>query len=283
MMKNELIPIIQQYCNYKINCATQLVESDIDAEKVRQEILAFLLKNQFGYNSVSLRLPEPGVDKQDYLNPDESVHDTAIGLHQMITSDMPQEKNARPNSDYKYWHPDLENSYIKTVAEKLELISGFKIGRVRLSWLLPSEGYQMHLDMEPMRFHIPIITNKLSYFLEDDTLFHMESGKVYHLLTSTLHTAWNYGKLPRLHLVFSSYYPEELATKITNLFDIERFNNEYHNHLTEVDKQSLLTLMKLAPSYQIDIPNKHVQYTMDCSRAFYLRLIIELEKQKHSV
>jgi hypothetical protein len=280
-MKNKLISVIQPYCNYKINHAVQLINSDIDTEKIRQEILSFLLKNQFNYKSVSLRLPEISSDNQDYLTPSESVFETGVGFYQIETNT--QAGNLRPGEDYKYWHPDLENSYTKTVVEKLELLSGFNISRVRLVWLLPTEGYPMHVDIEPMRFHIPIITNKLSYFLEDDSLYHMESGKLYHLVTSTLHAAWNYGKLPRLHLIFSSYYSAELANKITELFDIEEVKKEYYyDHLSSIDTPTIKALMKLAPSYQVDIPNKQVQHTMDCSQSFYLRLILELEKQAKS-
>jgi hypothetical protein len=72
----------------------------------------------------------------------------------------------------------------------------------------------------------------------------MKYGKLYHLLTANIHTAWNFGKLPRLHLIFSTYGDEDLTNSLNKLDNILVTSNNYDNHIKGqgVDEYSLSQL-----------------------------------------
>jgi len=82
---------------------------------------------------------------------------------------------------------------------------------------MPNSGYPIHCDLEPTRFHIPLITNPYSYIIHDHKIYNMMYGNVYHLITAKDHTAHNFGNLPRLHLVFSTYLDKEFEDSIEEL------------------------------------------------------------------
>jgi hypothetical protein len=110
----------------------------------------------------------------------------------------------------------------------------------------------MHVDLEPMRLHIPLITNKYSYFIEDDKIYHMEQGNLYHIITTSTHTAHNFGNFPRLHLVFSTY-STNLQNNIAQVFTSEHYDDLYYSSLTELNELAISTLAKLT---LIDQKNK---------------------------
>ena len=75
----------------------------------------------------------------------------------------------------------------------------------------------------------------------------MEYGNVYHLITSKEHTAWNFGTLPRLHLVFSTYSDEKFENSIRNLSDNFTIKQTTINSLKEsnIDTSTLYELRKI--------------------------------------
>jgi hypothetical protein len=242
-MQEQLISLYQSYCNYQIVDGIQKLDVPIDFDLLYQEISNFIIKNKFGFDPVSLRITSPSRLNQDYINENEHVIHT--GIPKGIDGYTSSADNTIPDQNYVHWHPDLEGSYTQSLVDKLEKFSNFPIGRIRLAWLMPNSGYTMHLDLEPMRFHIPIITNKHCYFIQDDSLYHMENGNLYHILTASEHAVQNYGKAPRLHLIYSTYYADNLKNQVNNFFTQEKFNELYYDHLASLDSNSIQTLIKI--------------------------------------
>jgi hypothetical protein len=207
-MKN-LLELYQKYNSYSITDVVQELDFPIDIERLRIELFDFIIKNNYGMSAVSLRLQK---DKTDYVSEDYKLENEGQAFYlykNNISTDI--------DSEFIHWHPDLKYSYTASLVPKLEKFCGFPISKVRLAWLQPEKGYSMHVDFEPMRIHIPIFTNDLAYILHDQKLFNMKYGKVYHLITPRIHTAWNFGRLPRLHLIFSTYACGELKQEIDQL------------------------------------------------------------------
>lgn len=225
-----IIDICQKYCTYQIKDFIQEIDLDIDCKKVQKEMLDLIKKNNYGFNSVSLRIPK---DKNTFVKSTEESFDDAYAS---VPHEWPQSQilhNDRNQNEYTKPHPDFAGSYTESIIPQIEKISGLKIGKIRLAWLMPNQGYPMHYDIEPIRYHIPLITNDYSYFFHDHQIYRMFPNKIYHLVTTKEHTAWNYGFLPRLHLVFS-----------TIIDDIDFKNNikEIHNsdYLVSRSIQSLV-------------------------------------------
>jgi hypothetical protein len=145
---------------------------------------------------------------------------------------------------------------------QLEKFTGLNIGRVRLGWLMPNAGYPMHLDLEPMRLHIPLITNNSSYFIHDNKLYQMPYGNLYHLITTGIHTAWNFGKLPRLHLIFSTYGDQALDQALDKLNNLDILQQNFVNDISAgVDQKTLGFLLNIAdPTEKIQMMSdlKHI-------------------------
>ena len=250
-MSNQLIQEYQSICSYHISDSVQQLDIPIDIEKIQKELLNFLVHYQYGTNPVSLRLHKESTDPLDFVDAEEDVWNQGISVLQTENINL-QPKNTRADSDYVHWHPGLASSYTKTLVELLENFSGLKIGRVRLVWLLPRSGYPMHVDLEPMRFHIPLVTNKLSYFISDDKIYHMEYGKVYHLITTTEHTTHNFGDVARLHLIFSTHADSHISNAIQNSINENYSVTNYFNQLKDsgLNRKSLFQLMQIDSGYK---------------------------------
>ena len=95
---------------------------------------------------------------------------------------------------------DLLNPFFKdTIFESI--IHEYNLKRTRLMWSGPFSCYTMHKDQSP-RIHIPLITNRLCYFLfRNDIPEHMPAGKSYWVDTRKRHTFINCSEEHRLHLV----------------------------------------------------------------------------------
>ena len=258
-----IIDICQRYSKYQITDYVQKLDFfKFDYDLIKKEILDLIIKNNYGTNIVSLKLQE---NNTNYIDTIEQLELDAERHH--WHNDDPTRKNYNHNVEYTVWHPDLTNSYTKSLSDEFEKITGFKIGRVRLAWLMPHFGYPIHCDLEPTRFHIPIITNPFSYIIHDRKIYHMEYGNVYHLITAKEHTAWNFGTLPRLHLVFSTYLDEEFENSIRDLSDNSIIKQKTVESLKEsnIDSRTLYELMKIFTSN----PNHHelVKYCKELIKA----------------
>lgn len=258
-IEKDLTSVCQKYCEYQINDPIQELDLTVDIERLRKEIFSLIIKNNYGTKSVSLKLFE---DTVDWTDEKETVHKNGIAIpKEFLSNDLVQiPKNN--NIVTTHWHPDIEKGYIPKLATELESLSGFPINKVRLAWLQSQSGYQIHWDAEPIRLHIPILTNDFSYIIHGDSMFHMEYGKLYHLLTTKAHTAFNFGKLPRLHLIFSTHINEEIEKEIKLL---ESFMQKHKESLglekvNGLDKESLYFLYKILGKDISDDLKKNLLY-----------------------
>jgi len=127
---------------------------------------------------------------------------------------------ALPSSErmYSQLNKDLNGTYIAELITKYS-----QYYRWRLLHIPAGQCYSVHTDAYTgktnKRIHIPITTNKDSYFcyygdkpadgIETTVKFHhMELGNVYEVNTTKLHSAINYGKTSRYHMVGVRYEKE---------------------------------------------------------------------------
>lgn len=80
-------------------------------------------------------------------------------------------------------------------------------GRVALSLLPKDRVIQWHADSGPyherhIRFHVPLITNPLCQVQVHGEIVHMEVGSLWYFNHRAQHTATNFGRHARIHLVF---------------------------------------------------------------------------------
>jgi len=249
----ELRELYQKNVNYRINNDLQELDYNVDIDQLRKEIFSIITKNDYGYDTVSLRMP---IDNTNWVDQKENVTTGGINpiYYDIRKPEMRDDFNFRPNIDYTEWHPDInKDSYIIKLINEIENFVGLKIGRVRLAWQPPNYGYTLHSDHEPMRLHIPIITNKDAWFINDKKIYHMDYGKLYHLITTGPHTATNYGALPRLHLILSTYVSEEITKKIFELKDPVKSIDNFKDTINQqgVDQNSLAVLLKLEKTQKL--------------------------------
>lgn len=103
-----------------------------------------------------------------------------------------------------YWRY-LNDLFRGTVIEDLydEVSKDFMIGRSRFMSLKPGSCYSYHHDFSK-RLHIPIVTNEYCQFFDKDwNTYHLEVGKSYIVDTTQKHTAGNFGKETRTHIVMA--------------------------------------------------------------------------------
>jgi hypothetical protein len=109
-----------------------------------------------------------------------------------------------PNSNEFDWNriiPLFRNTYLWDVYQ--EVSKHYKIGRVRMMRMLPGKCYSLHSD-PTKRLHIVLKTNPHVVFFDGDLYNYKmeEPGSSYVLDTTQIHTAANFGKQTREHLVF---------------------------------------------------------------------------------
>jgi len=93
--------------------------------------------------------------------------------------------------------PIFDMPYINSI------MSDLKMFRTRVLILRPNECYSYHRDYTK-RIHIPVITNKSSFIVEDRQLKHLPAdGNYYVVDTTKMHTALNGSRNneDRLHIV----------------------------------------------------------------------------------
>lgn len=244
-----LIDLYNKTSKYDIVDHIQEIPIDIDIEKLRKNIFDLIIKNNYGTNIVSLRLPN---DEDQWDNVKEKLEDGAVLPFALLKEDTIP-KNSRDNREYVRWHPNV-STYIKKLTSDLESMTGQNIGRVRLAWLQPGKGYPIHADTDPMRIHIPLFTNNLSYIIHDDIMYNFKYGKVYHLITPSTHTAWNFGFLPRLHLIFSTHADKDITNKIAEISSLSQTEKNIKKHLSNsgIDAYSIAKLGQI-----MKLPNKN--------------------------
>lgn len=237
-----LIDLYNKKSRYDIVDHIQEIPLDVDIETLRSELFNLIIKNDYGTNVVSLKLPE---DRNDWIDQNEKLEDGSV-LPFALIDEHTHPKNDRSDVDYVKWHPDVSR-YLKQLTQNVEEMVGQKIGRVRLAWLDSHKGYPIHADTDPMRIHIPIFTNNLAYIIHDGKIHNFKYGKIYHLITPSTHTAWNFGNLPRLHLIFSTHADQEITNRITENSSLDQTKRNIQEYLSNsgVDTFSMAKLIKI--------------------------------------
>jgi len=253
--------------NYPITDTIQQLDVDVDASRLQDELLNLIVDNHYGIDVVSLRLQ---AGDTNWINPIENLRATAVPSMSILKDDYRLPPNNISNEEYTEWHPDLENSYVKDLVPQIEKYTGARIGRIRLGWLMPNAGYPMHSDLEPLRLHIPLFTNSLASFIHDGTSSTMEYGKLHHLISTTTHTAHNFGKLPRLHLVFSTIATPAISSVISQVTDSRYTNKRFVDHLqdTGVTPESIEKLRKIIKDTDNEILDKADCYNLTIDDQF---------------
>jgi hypothetical protein len=243
-IQKELLDIYKKTVKYKLNGTIQEIDLNFDAERIKEEILSFIVKQKYGYKNVSLRNKE---EDDDWDNQDKALYETAFSTHNIGNDDL-MDRNINPEK-YVKWHPSLlSTSYLPELTKTVEDIVGLKVSKVSLRWMKPNEKYRLHADPEPCRIHIPIITNDRAYFITEEKIHNMKYGKAYHLLPIVEHGVINYGPMPRLHLIFSTYMSKEISEKMLLLADVDTVHENIFSSVEKnsgVDKLSLCHLIKI--------------------------------------
>ena len=224
--------IYQKHCPYQITNYIQELEFTFDIDRLRKELFKFIIDNKFGFSAVSLRLPQGATN---YISIDEKLETGAIdpSNYHYTYENIPS--NTTHNREYLHWHPQLVDSYIASLVPRIEKLCGLHIGRVRLAWLQPHHGYNM------------------------------QYGKLYHLITTNTHTAWNFGKLPRLHLIFSTYIDDIVDAEIDKIAQIDLTSQNFIDTIKNqgVDPYSLLEVFHITESIHDLDPRAKVDMLRD--------------------
>ena len=259
-IQEELLGIYQQTFNYEIKDSIQEFDLKFDAERIREEILSFIVTHKYGYKNISLRIRE-GDD--DWDNQEKALYETAFSTHYVDKDDL-IDRNIDPEK-YTRWHPGLpSNSYLFELATLVEDVIGLNVHKVSLRWMAPGEKYRLHADPEPCRIHIPIITNDRAYFISEEKIHNMKYGKAYHLLPTVEHGVINYGVTPRLHLIFSTYMSKEITEKMMSLADLDIVHD---NLFSSIEKDSGIDVTSLNHLIRIEMDATEKKIGHDAYRA----------------
>ena len=103
--------------------------------------------------------------------------------------------------DWKYLNDIFKNTYIEEVYDTIS--EHWQIGRARVMKLESKQCYTYHHDFSK-RIHIPLVTNEHCWFFNQDWInYNMPVGGIYLLDTTQKHTAGNFGKETRTHIVMA--------------------------------------------------------------------------------
>jgi len=106
------------------------------------------------------------------------------------------------SGDFFYGTWTIKDEYKGTAWERILMTLPAPIGEARIITLKPGESYQSHADIDN-RWHLNL-TGEQSFLidLESETMFKCQRDNYwYMMLTDRLHTACNFGSVPRLQLV----------------------------------------------------------------------------------
>jgi hypothetical protein len=110
-------------------------------------------------------------------------------------------------SEFDQWSAEFP-TYVKTAIEMLEQAENIKTGRIRFMRCMPKSGLSYHVDTAD-RYHLVVETNPSAFFIgavkdkeEIAHCFHIpKDNHFYKVCTTNLHTIYNAGDEPRIHLV----------------------------------------------------------------------------------
>ena len=138
-----------------------------------------------------------------------------------------------PTGDFFYDPWVLKDEYVGTVWDALLNSLRLPFGEARLIILDPGESYMAHADIDD-RYHLNISGNNSFLIDLNKQKMHIleQDGKWYDMDAGKIHTAGNYGEIPRAQLVVRKllkrgrFFHNYLHVKITPQRD--RFDYRYH-------------------------------------------------------
>lgn len=114
--------------------------------------------------------------------------------------------------------------YISNLIQNTFYFDHLKLIRlVRLknnSVIIPHKDF-LETEEEFLRFHIPLQTDESCFNSEEDTVYHMKLGEIWHLNASLVHSAASFSPQERLHLILDF----EKRVNLQQIIKIE-FNDE---------------------------------------------------------
>ena len=231
-------------CRYNIHKPIQPLDLDCDVDAIKAEALKIISTDNYGFKSLILTLP-PG--QTNWHEAHEDVQYAGVNVCGEDYSEIKWNDRTQltfsDGTDYTEWHDQAK--LIRNFKTQLENYSGLRITKVRLVWMEPDYAYPMHCDYEPIRFHVPLLTNPYCYFIHGKELYTMPYGKAYHIITDDIHTATNYGLYPRLHLIYSTYSDEDMNQKLrTQVHEKIKNSDVYYK-----DQKDLDYLIKIAQDW----------------------------------
>jgi hypothetical protein len=135
--------------------------------------------------------------------------------------DRHDRKFLRDPLEFTIFNREFEDLYFYEVYKKVSEWSPLRIGRVRLFLRHPGTCLHMHTDDSP-RYHLAITSNPGSFFFFKDkgTYQIPTDGHLYKCDTTRLHTVFNAGETPRVHLIFDTiewrFLPSHKRKKIAD-------------------------------------------------------------------
>jgi hypothetical protein len=176
------------------------LEQRFDAARITQEVTSIF---------TALQVP---MDQSRTLSHRGETTDEVAMLNDFVGS-LAYVKNGVKDvalDEFKFLHPRLKGTYTEQVIEEVRALSEFPVGRIRWAVLRARSCYSYHIDVDPIRYHVPLKTHpQLCMFIVDEVVLRMpEEGRLYSLNPRKLHTAINALNVNlRIHLLFDTYDP----------------------------------------------------------------------------
>lgn len=107
--------------------------------------------------------------------------------------------------EFTLFNREFEDLYFFDIYKKVCAWSPLRVGRVRIFRREPGTCMHLHTDDSP-RYHLAITTNPgAQFFFESSGTYHIPAdGYLYKSDTTQLHTVFNAGDSPRVHMIFDT-------------------------------------------------------------------------------
>ena len=162
--------------------------------------------------------------------------------------------------DFFYGAWNIKNEYKDTAWERILMSLPASIGEARVITLAPGESYQAHADIDN-RWHLNLTGEQCFLIdLESESMFKcQQDNSWYFMLTDRLHTACNFGSIPRMQLVVrellrKSPLPKDLVNVTITAVRVDpdvryRFDNVFSPWLNRVNSDCKMADFKFTEAY----------------------------------
>ena len=115
--------IYNTVARYDITSDVQEIPFEFDYHRLLKEILDFIERNNYGHFVTSLKLDHETDNLTEFNQFGEVLQFNAKATANWLHANNEIVDN-RNNDKYTHWHPDLIDSYVRTIADQIELLSG---------------------------------------------------------------------------------------------------------------------------------------------------------------